>query len=334
MRYLLLAILVCWTSVSQATVLFQDNFDSCATRCNAEPPYTTPPPSPPSGWNSWYGPAVSTQGGIQHYSGEISTPDRHSATGKSLKIWKYPGLWDGYNGSLNYNAPPDSSFLYMRYYLKLPVGLSVADASADTIKTWRWGTSTGEEIYLNLLAVGAGDLNRFNAKLSLNAGAWRDLLSESDTETLLWDGNWHCLEFFLDLNNNDVRFWLDDVQKYENLNFDFAPGTFTLMQHFAVGNINSLWNHTGWLAVDIDDFAIGDARIGPVVNTGAAPTISGVLPTVAMTGQTLTINGGNLSNEATNNTNWNSQFKTGTAYGFEGVTPVGDGYTMGSGGTE
>lgn len=516
--FLALLFVLSLASYSESTVLFQDNFDGCTTNCNA---VSLSAPTPPSGWASWYGPASSTQGGTFHYSGEISTPDRHSSTGKNLKIWKYPGIWDGYNGALNYNAPANTSMMYMRYYLKIPTGMSIAAAAADTMKMWRWGTSAGETIYLNLLSTSAGDITRFASKLAINVGTWRDILSEVDTETLLWDGNWHCLEFKLDLANNDVVFWLDGVKKYENLSFGLTAGNFTLMQHWALGNTGSQWNHTGWLAMELDDLVIADTYVGPDsspgyerlpvlilhgvdgspttpnvqtlisnlidagipedkiftidmsatnnsdlcslnhvpvvrnrvnevlqltgatqvdvighsrgglnlinyiwhdegatkvrnfiglagalqacptlysghptdetpapilytslwgendtngsdydmtniegavhimmpglthsdmissatiipyvvdglnglgLNGSTAPVISNVSPSVVSSGQTVVISGSNLSAE--NSSSWNTQFKTGTAYGFEGTTPSSDGYTMGSGGTD
>ena len=61
----------------------------------------------------------------------------------------------------------------------------------------------------------------------------------------------------------------------------------------------------------------------------AMPTISNVTGTVA-TGQTLTITGTNMVQEDT--ANWDSYYKTGTAYGFEGSSFGADGYTSGNGG--
>ena len=61
----------------------------------------------------------------------------------------------------------------------------------------------------------------------------------------------------------------------------------------------------------------------PTLVSAAAPTITGVSGLVA-TGQTLTITGSNMVQE--NTTNWQSMFKSGTAYGFEGSGPAADGY--------
>jgi hypothetical protein len=63
--------------------------------------------------------------------------------------------------------------------------------------------------------------------------------------------------------------------------------------------------------------------------SAATPTISNVSGNI-VTGQTVTISGSNLMDE--DRTNWINMFKSGSAYGFEGSSPSGDGYAC-TGGT-
>ena len=66
----------------------------------------------------------------------------------------------------------------------------------------------------------------------------------------------------------------------------------------------------------------------PTLAFTGTPTISNVTGTVA-TGQILTITGANMVQE--DKTNWDSFYRTGTAYGFEGSNYSSDGYSIGTG---
>jgi len=247
-------------------ILFEDNFDSHADSCHTGGDV-------PSGWDSWYlqeTAASATYDEVTHYAGEISSTGRGGA-GKSLKIWRHQGYpaTNAYAGGLGYTALDNGiSHIFMRYYMKLPTSLNCtySTPNGDYIKLWRWNT-TGNEIYLNITG---GPSARANGALTLFAagGTYYDyvLIDAGDLASTIWDGDWHCLEFEMDLDNDILRFWLDGTLTYENESTNWsgnADADFDFIQHFSIGNIsdNFAWQNS-WQAAEFDDFVIADEYIG------------------------------------------------------------------------
>ena len=256
---------------AHAAVIFQDNFDSCTQNCSASSL------SAPSGWAQWYGPASATVGGVTRYSGEISSPGRGGG-GKSLKTWRAGPYWEGYSGSLAYSFKGSYSDIYMRYYVKLPTTMDLSRCTGSNyLKLWRLNTSSGREIYLNMNQNG-GSL-RDTGSLQILSGSWTTVLSNADLKAI-WDGNWHSWEWHINLSTGLLELWIDGVRKFSKSGFGFGGGgTFSLMQHFSMGNHASgcSWQ-SSWQAMDIDDFVLSTTYVGPSGSSGGgsdttAPTV-------------------------------------------------------------
>jgi len=247
------------------TILFQDNFDSHADTCRTGGDV-------PAGWDAWHQDDTSTtKDTVLHYAGEISSPGR-LGTGKSLKIWRHSN-WptpNNYSGGLGYTALPNGhGHIFMRYYMKIPTAMNVTYSipDGDYIKHWRWNCTSGQ-IYLNFFGDGANMRTSGRMYLIPDGQTPVDLIAAGDLDTTVWDGNWHCLELEMDLDNDIIRFYLDGSLYLQNLAVNWggqANQDFDFMQHFSVGNIadNYTWQNS-WQAIEFDDLVIADAYIGPL----------------------------------------------------------------------
>jgi len=279
-----------------------------------------------------------TVNGVLHHAGEISATGR-GGSGKSYKMWRSgtfitdPSYGNNdYIGVLYRDDMPSTSNAYFRFYVRFSTNLDLY--STDGSKMFRLNTTSpaAAEIYFNLRS-NTGQLrdSGFLAIASTTVG-WTQLMSHADLMTNM-DGNWHCWEFHIDLNNRLAEFWSDGVQKAQITNWSgISSGTITRIQHFALGNTNSQgvsahWQ-SDWGYVEVDDMVYSTTYVGP--DGTSYPNISNVNPSIVSTGQTVTITGTSLVNEDI--TGWNTMFKSGTvpsaAYGFEGSNPSSDGYTI------
>ena len=266
-RFMLLHSLQLWAvliiifsaSLSYSAVIFSDNFDNHPTTCHTggDVPY---------GWSMWYENDISTtRDSITHYAGEIGVPGR-GGTGKSLKIWRHsdwPAM-NHYSGGLRYDFPADHSNIFVRYYQKIPIALTLF--ASDYLKSWRFNTTGGYgEIYLNF-RVGdvAGDMRTLGTWGIFDGNGWTTVLDNAGLRAI-WDGNWHCIEFQLGLDNSTLRLWVDGVLQYSNPSYSWsATGYFDFIQHFAIGNVGdgSAWQNS-WQAIEFDDLVISTTYVGP-----------------------------------------------------------------------
>jgi len=324
-KLILVFALLALNLTASAAVIFQDNFDNCSQNCNSAAL------SAPTGWTQWYGPGSSTIGGVTHYAGEITAPGR-SGSGKSFKIWRNGASWSDYNGVLHYYFDGSYSEIYMRYYKKIPTAMDLSQCSGSNYqKLWRLNVSgSAGEIYLNINQNGGSLRNTGTLEMMTNTKSWVTILNHTDLAAT-WDGNWHSWEWRVNLSAGSVQLWIDGVSKYSGTGWNFGGGTFSMMQHFSMGNHaeGCSWQ-SSWQAMDIDDFVLSTTYVGPDGSSGGGgtttttPTISNVAGTVS-TGQTLTITGANLVQDK--KSAWDGFFSNyPTSYGFEG-TKTGDGYT-------
>lgn len=280
-RLILFLIILITALPASAEIIFQDNFDSCdgsACTVNAS--------TPPSGWYEWH-----VQGGLSAECnsetknfGEITTPGR-GGNGKSLKVWRCgtAPTHDDYTGVLGYWFSGTVNSAYFRYYLKLPPAMDATLGGAWYVKSWRINTTAGStEIYFNFN--GAGSLQA-NGSLQVYDGGpgWTTLISNSVLSSI-WDGEWHCLQFLVDISGSHISAWVDGVQTYDGSYSYTATGNFLRIQHFGVGNYSSdsTWQST-WQAMEFDDFIIATtkAETDPIDVGGASRTaVSSGLTTI------------------------------------------------------
>jgi hypothetical protein len=94
-----------------------------------------------------------------------------------------------------------------------------------------------------------------------------NVIAAGDLVTTIWDGNWHCLEFQIGLNNRTLRFWLDGNLRYENTSFNWDKNrdqTITGLGHFGFGNYSSNYTwQSSWQAAEFDDVVISTTYVGP-----------------------------------------------------------------------
>jgi hypothetical protein len=244
-----------------ATVFVKETFDTA--------PDTQTGGSVPTGWMQWMGGNgdVASYGGVTHYSGEIRSPGR-GGSGKSLKLWRYGTLFDGYTGSLVRTLSTNSSNLFVRWYMRIPAELDIT-TNVNYQKLWRFNTTPSGEIYLDFY--GSGSSMRNSGALKIEAGGSATaVISSGNLGTTIWDGKWHCLEFQLGTASSTLKFWLDGNLYYSNTSYNWsgaANGKFnSYLQHFALGNragnpLSSYQN--SWQALEVDDLVIADSYIGP-----------------------------------------------------------------------
>lgn len=249
------------SALSYSATIFSDDFNSHPDTCHTGG-------TVPSGWDSWYqqnGEISATFDSVTHYAGEISSPGR-GGTGKSLKTWRHYG-WpslNNYTGSLGYIFNANYSNIYIRYYQKIPIALTLN--ASDYLKSWRFNTTGGSgEIYLNF-RVGniSGDMRTLGTLGIYDGAGWTTVL-DNDGLRAIWDGDWHCIEFQLGLDNSTLRLWVDGVSKYNNTSYHWsASGYFDFIQHFAIGNVGdgSSWQNS-WQAIEFDDVVISTTYVGP-----------------------------------------------------------------------
>jgi len=122
--------------------------------------------------------------------------------------------------------------------------------------------TTSGEIYLGFFP-GSGSFK--NGYMAIGVSTWTTILSGANFQTIR-DGNWHCLEFEMDITNSVFNLWVDGVKKYANSSYSYGSiGTFRGLQHFSIGNT---LDHTGkwqssWQAMELDDFILSTTYIGP-----------------------------------------------------------------------
>ena len=346
-RIFILALTSILFSISAfAAIIFSDNYDN----------------SGDTGWNCSKGvrtgysgqsscSAATTINGVSHYLGEISTGGR---SGNSLKLWRSNGGFKDYGGYLD-KSLTSSEFnnhykeLYVRWYVKIPTAWDANLAGTQTHKLNRFyygssaGTSTGT-LYVDV----KGDTFK-SGQISIyptNGLGWVWKSQQDITQLGLNDGLWHSIEIRakIDPSAGGFQVWIDGTvinicdgsgnncgTNHTNINTGAANEYFTSTLPPAIGNLTEgTWNFpaNNFYAFEFDDYVVSTTYIGPDSSGGGggsttAPIISNVSGTVS-TGQTLTINGSNLVQETT--TNWHSDFKTGTASGFEGSSYSADGW--------
>lgn len=216
-----------------------------------------------------------TANSVTHSTGEISSPG-NGGSGMSLKIWRQ-GTYhidnSSYTGSLDFQLPNTSTAytnFYFRYYIKLPINFNPIDTYY--LKMFRFNGSAGEfgNTNINDLFDYAGVGARGRSALQMYAfseSAWHDLLSIEDTTNLLWDGEWHCLQFHFDLVNHTMRFWFDggvDGQPNKTVISNDFRGTWgsgeDMIQHLPLGNTQVVTWGSQWVSMEMDDVVIATTK--------------------------------------------------------------------------
>ena len=291
---------------ASATVIFQDNFDTCTSNCTAAQL------AAPSGWAQWYGPNSATVGGVTHNPGEITAPGRGGG-GKSFKTWRAGPNWEGYNGTFAYYFPGSHTDIYMRYYVKLPSALELTCSGGSYMKLWRYNTNGGPgEIYLNMNHDGS---LRNSGRLQLyTAGHGHTTILDNANLRALMDDTWHSWEWHVNLSTGVVEFWVDGVRRYNASNWNFGGGSFSLMQHFSMGNVGAgcTWQPT-WQAQDIDDFVLSTTYVGPSGGTTPPPATDTTPPVISNPQPSATLGAGTVSTTMRVTTNENATCKYGTS---------------------
>jgi len=267
-------LIISWPVLANGATIFSDNFDSCTVGCVAG---TTPPNKPSVGrWADWVSKdsaSAVTVDGVTHHPGEISYPGR-GGTGKSLKIWRNGSLWSGNGGYAGVLYPTQWSpqrHVFMRFWMKIPVAFDVHNAY--NMKFFRFITNGNPDVVYVQINASQSGWTRDNGEFQISDNfihpwqkdwPWVTLLNNSEMKTKMWDGNWHCHEFELDLDNNIFRYWVDDNLQYSNTNWVWnLQGGITWINHFNLGNqIDGAYFQTGWQAMDMDDIVLSTTRVG------------------------------------------------------------------------
>ena len=266
-----LIIIVLWPVFTYGETIFSDNFDSCSTNCTVNAG-GTPPNS--AGWASWHQGGISeTVGGVTHYSGEITSPG-YGGVGKSLKMWRADGVFGDYTGTLRWEGYTGQTHFFMSYHIKIPTAFKYTGNPGGTgFKSWRLMTNSEvsgkHEIYLNF--------NTYGDTWSIHDGGsgWTTMLSGSQ-KSVIWDGNWHFIEWEFGFDTNVLRLWVDSVLKYEDTKRAWnVTGGLRGIQHFNIGNTfdhNGTWQ-TGWQAMEVDNFVLSTTYVAPVSGGGEPPPL-------------------------------------------------------------
>jgi hypothetical protein len=160
----------------------------------------------------------------------------------------------------------------MSYWLKIPTAFAYTGGETG-FKSWRIKTTSGEsgkhEIYLNF--------NTYGNTWSIYDGAgWTTILNNSQ-KSIIWDGNWHFIQWEFGLSTNVLRLWVDEVLRYEDTSRTWnANGGLLDLFHFNIGNT---WSHngdwqTGWQAMEMDDLVLSTTYIGSVSGGAEPPPLS------------------------------------------------------------
>jgi hypothetical protein len=121
---------------------------------------------------------------------------------------------------------------------------------------WRFKTTGQEtgahhEIYLNSYPYS----NTWGIYDGLN---WYWVIPWSQ-RSLIWDGNWHFIQFEIGLTTNVLRLWVDEALIYENTSLPWnAEGALLDIFHFSIGNTLTHagdWQ-AGWEYMEFDDVII------------------------------------------------------------------------------
>lgn len=251
-----------WSACAFAEVIFQDNFDA---NCTGNVCYSRAAgwctEYYPAGWDQWYceDSQPVTAGGATHYGGEISSPGR-GGTGKSFKVWRYGTAYPNYTGALLKTLSSSAQNLYVRWYMKIPTAMRM-NGCHEYQKLWRFNTSRGQ-IYLN---INNGWQN--GVMQVYDETEWTTILNNSQLLALM-DGNWHCVEIQLGLNNSTLRTWIDGVLTYSNTSKNWHGNTNATFnnyfQHFGFGNRGSSCSwQLSWQAAEFDDLVLSTTYVGP-----------------------------------------------------------------------
>ena len=253
-----LIMIACCAPNVTAEVLFSDNFDSncTGTACSSQGCSS----SYPTGWDGWYcqDSQPATVDGETKYAGEISTPGRGGA-GKSLKTWRANGYWGNYVGVLGKSFSGGPSDFWFRYYQKIPTAFQYTGSSG--FKLWRFNTSGGStELHLNVTCT-SNCMNDGKLSIGDTLTAWQTIADHSELASI-WDGEWHCLQFHIDLTTATITLYIDGVLTGSVTGFNIS-GTITLLQHMPIGNSND--DHTwisqeSWQAWETDDIIIATTK--------------------------------------------------------------------------
>ncbi len=249
---------------SHSATIFSDDFDSHPDTCHTGG-------TVPAGWDHW-GPttASTTKDSITHYAGEISSGGRNGA-GKSLKMWRHSNFTATGEFSGLYGVRLSHGNIFIRYYQKLPspLDLTFTGSNGNYLKFWRLFTTGTTDIYLDATAPDNANMRTGGGLIICDdEGAINtNVIAAGDLVTTIWDGNWHCLEFQIGLNNRTLRFWLDGNLRYENTSFNWDKNrdqTITGLGHFGFGNYSSNYTwQSSWQAAEFDDVVISTTYVGP-----------------------------------------------------------------------
>jgi hypothetical protein len=252
----------------------------------------------PSGWNCsqpipprWTGQATCTYDayGVGHYCGEVSSGGRK---GNSLKLWRRNGGTTDYCGYLN-NTLSAEEFnkhhkeLFIRFYMRIPLGWDATLGSGATHKLNRLGTGTKYGSPTSVLYFDVKGPNFKNGRFSfyvVKEGPVR-YTSKTLTELGIVDGQLHCYEIHFKMNSasgvadGELHFYIDGKEisiftpygpvhprGLSKWDFRYSADEYiaTLLTP-AIGNVSEVWSFpTGdWYAVEFDDFVVSTTYVGP-----------------------------------------------------------------------
>lgn len=259
-------------SFSLAAVIWQENFDEITDGWNCNGLL-------PEGWESVSSCQNDSYNNAHHYSMEVTSLGARS--GNSMKVYRrygFPANRDTFSeANIHAGATRD---VYIRYYMKLPVGLAVSNM--EYIKQFVIKTNAGTWVYLNFNADDGTWASQARYQILANSTTWYTLLKNSEL-IALQDGKWHCYEIRLQLNttgsrNGILQFWVDGVPHNvcdwdgsnctilgkTNIDWGASTSDFFSDYSFGIGNRGSATTfQTAWQAFEFDDITISTTYVGP-----------------------------------------------------------------------
>jgi hypothetical protein len=343
-KYLLIILFVmCIASPSWGAVIWSDNFNAQADWTIAKTVYPCwAGCSVPTGWTGYYNSSYTFRAdgyrgyceafygqghNLLYVSAYADTP-HDTIPCRSGKCWTHwqescetlPGFNQA-DGDLMVDTVTEYYDVYMRYYIRFPVGFSMPSgimmklyhAQHWTAEATPWAYFGADERNLPITSGGIvnwdGTLNMYIVGRCIEDYYCAPDISNFPISTLaaaaqpggLFDGNWHYIEYRFKMNTGiDVTDgiytgWVDGVQVGTNTTRkwnDKAGLELRGFRVFMIGGNNMSWVTTcptmdaceRWYA--IDDVCISDSYIGDAVCGGAAPSVPN------LTG--VTISGGSI----------------------------------------
>jgi hypothetical protein len=243
-----------WSGEVQATVIFQDDFESDSSDWICTDGEL-------SKWTSGWGDCYSTSGfGAEWRMGSGRTG------GNAVYSYKKSGVSNGWRTlSRKYVEPLNIKEAYMRWYMKVPPANEYNKAIESGFKLNQiFVTGGGGALYHNVKG------NTFaggqNGMWLNNVWDWYEFTDVSNFN----DGQWHCHEIRVKMNdesasNGILQYWLDGelTASYENIVVNPSSPYFQFVTVGVANVSDSDWYQTEWSAIGFDDFVLSAEYVGP-----------------------------------------------------------------------